>query len=108
MDFRTARALYKAINSSKLADLRQGLLESGVRYARLRTDWQLSSTAKRGELERPRTLAHNRFIDTCNILSRNMANNQEDVSWRETLGTDRKEIWDFACHLHCILGLAAR
>lgn len=36
-----------------------------------------------------------------------MANNGEDITWRKTLGDDRKIIGDFACYVHCILGIQA-
>ena len=55
-----------------------------------------------------RTAAHDRFIDTCHILSRNMRARGEDKAWRSLLGEDRKEIGDFACHLTAILGVRAR
>jgi hypothetical protein len=32
----------------------------------------------------------------------------ETNTWRELLGYDRKDIGDFACFIHCILGLSAR
>ena len=55
-----------------------------------------------------RTRAHNALIDCCNILSRNMRTAGEDNSWRVALGDDRKAIGDFACLLHCLLGISAR
>jgi len=55
-----------------------------------------------------KTVSHDAFIDSCNILSRNMAKAGEDNSWREVLGDNRKEIGDFACYLSCILGIKAR
>lgn len=55
-----------------------------------------------------RTRAHNAFIDACNILSRQMARPGEDVAWRARLRSDRKILGDFACYLHCLLGLKAR
>jgi len=59
-------------------------------------------------MDQRRTLAHNAFIDACNIMSRNMGKNDEDNSWRAALGEDRKVIGDFACYIHCFLGLEAR
>jgi hypothetical protein len=55
-----------------------------------------------------RTAAHNAFIDSCNILSRQMAKSEESTAWRGTLGTDRREIGDFACFIALFVGLAAR
>jgi len=79
-----------------------------VRYARIRVDWELSDQKNRKEMDEERTRAHNAFIDSCNILSRNLHQKSEDNTWREELGTDRREIGDFACFIHCILGLRAR
>lgn len=31
----------------------------------------------------------------------------EDASWWEQLGQNRQRIGDFACYIHCILGLKA-
>jgi hypothetical protein len=55
-----------------------------------------------------RTTAHNAFIDECNILSRAMAAAGESNGWRAEIGTDRKEIGDFACLLHAVIGIRAR
>jgi len=60
------------------------------------------------ELDQARRISHNAFIDTCNILSRNMIKEGEDASWRRLLGNDRKAIGDFACYLTCILAVQAR
>jgi hypothetical protein len=79
-----------------------------VRYARIRTDWRLSDPETRRSMDATRTAAHNALIDACNILSRNMAQHGESIAWRKRLGDDRKVIGDFACHLHCLLGLEAR
>jgi len=58
-------------------------------------------------MERHRTATHDTLIDACDILSRNMKKSGEDASWRALL-KERKEIGDFACYIHCVLGLAAR
>lgn len=89
-------------------DLLQDLIEAAVRYARLRVDWALRDREGRAALDPTRTAAHNALIDSCNILGRAMVRAGEDASWREALGDDRKVIGDMACHLHCVLGVAAR
>ena len=83
-------------------------MKSATRYARVRVDWERSSPDVRRDMDDERTRSHNTFIDSCNILSRNMAKIGEDNSWRQLLGDDRKTIGDFACYLHCLLGLKAR
>ena len=108
LTYDNARRCYGIICESALSSLRDDLFRKGVEYARVRAEWQLSSREERIELDQRRTLTHNTFIDACNILSRNMAKEGEDNSWRAELGDDRKIIGDFAFFLHCFLGLAAR
>ena len=88
--------------------LKRNLLTRAVQYARIRTDWALAPLDDRVEMDQPRRAAHNAFIDACNIMSRNMNKKGHAIAWRRRLGQDRKEIGDFACHLHCILGIMAR
>jgi hypothetical protein len=107
MDSDTARRLYRQIEATKLVELKKELLTFAVRYARLRTDWQLADVDERKGMDSHRTATHDALIDACNVLSRNMAKAGEDASWRATM-SDRKEIGDFACYIHCLIGLAAR
>ena len=104
----TAEEIYSGINSTKLADLRLELIKSAVNYARMRTDWELAFSGERSAMNSDRTICHNALISNCDILSRNMRNAGENIEWRRTMGDDRKEIGDFACLLHCILGINAR
>ncbi len=108
MDYEKAYSIFGDIQKTELTDLLDSLYGSAVRYARIRADWRLSTLDERKRVDSSRTIAHNAFIDACNILSRNMAKAGEDVSWRVELGEDRKNIGDFACYLHCILGIEAR
>lgn len=91
-----------------LVELRQDFLEKAVRYARIRTDWELAEQARQQELDEYRKRTHDALIDACNILSRAMAERGLDTSWRRCLGQDRKVIGDFACFIHCMLGIAGR
>jgi len=108
MEHSEAEQLVQAIETSSLNELRCVLFKAAVRYAHMRAAWQLASTADRAAMDLSRSKAHDVLIDACNILSRNMAARAEDVRWRAELGDDRKEIGDFACHLHAILGVRAR
>jgi len=100
--------IFKDIRTSKETELVTELIEYAVRYAQIRVEWQLSNAEKRIELDRARTLAHNAFIDSCNILSRAMEKLSEPTFWREQLGTDRKFIGDFACYIHFEISIRAR
>ncbi len=108
MNLETAGKIYDSIRASSHTELADDLIDAAIRYARIRTDWTLVAPEERRERDRQRTIAHDALIDSCNILSRNMAKAGEDFSWRSQLGDDRKVIGDFACCLHCILGLQAR
>jgi len=105
MNITMTQQIFEQIESTELIDLRNQLYESAIRYARIRTEWYLSTIEEKRRLSGARRMAHNCIIDDCNILSRNMAKIGEDVSWREDLGCDRRSIGDFACYLHCILGI---
>jgi hypothetical protein len=98
----------KEIGTSTDADLRSEMFELAIRYARLRVDWLQAGAGGDAVLGATRTRAHNAFIDSLNILSRQAAKSGKSIAWRERLGGDRKVIGDFACHFHAILGLRAR
>ena len=108
MEIYEAKEIYEAIRRSQWTSLADDLVGAAVKYARMRTDWVLSSANERREMDEARSRAHTAFIDCCNILSRNMANSGEDNNWRTLLSDDRKRIGDFACQLHCLLGITAR
>ena len=59
-------------------------------------------------MDAQRRSTHDALIDACNILSRGCVRAGRPIAWRGRLGEDRKEIGDFACHLHAILGILAR
>jgi len=108
MELGDASEIYEAIRRSQWTSLADDLVGAAVKYARIRTDWALSSVDERRVMDEARSRAHTAFIDCCNILSRNMAKSGEDNSWRTALGDDRKKIGDFACQLHCLLGIQVR
>jgi hypothetical protein len=108
METKKFKEILESIIPTKLTDLKTELFEYAIRYARIRTDWYLASDEKRRELGDTRTRAHDAFIDCFNILSRNMAQAEEDSTWRTKLGNDRKEIGDFACYVHYYLGIITR
>jgi hypothetical protein len=108
MDMTSARAIFDHLNSTTLGGLRDQALKAAVRYAHMRADWYSMSLEQRKEADRTRTAAHDAFIDSLNILSRNMAKAGEDVQWRADLGSDRKTIGDLACYIACLMGLKSR
>jgi len=108
MDMETAADILQMIRTTKLTDLRDDLIEHAVRYARMRVDYHLATTEQQSHLGADRTMCHNAFIASCDILARNMDKHGEDATWRQQMGTDRKVIGDFACWLHALLGIEAR
>ncbi len=108
MTLEEVRVIYEQMKSSKWDSLFDDLVSYAVRYARIRVDWMMASIEERREMEDLRTRAHNAFIDACEILRRNMEKAGEDDGWHKRIGDDRKSIGDFACHLHCLLGVMAR
>ncbi len=87
--------------------LKDDMILRAIRYARLRTDWALSDLSERKEMDGVRTAAHNALIDSCNILSRTMVRHEKSIQWRKELGEERKEIGEFACYVHVLIGLSA-
>ncbi|HVT87685.1 MAG TPA: hypothetical protein VHD56_02450 [Tepidisphaeraceae bacterium] len=108
MDYDAATEIYRQIRETSLTDLRDDVVATAARYARLRVDWVLADVDGRMALESDRTNCHNSLIAACDILSRNMSRAGEDIAWRKLLGEDRKRIGDFACFLHALLGVSAR
>lgn len=102
-----ARVILEHIQRTRLTQLRDAMFQAAIRYARMRTDWYLSTLEDRKSMDTSRSKAHDVFIDCCNILSRNMNKAGEDISWRAKLGDDRTTLGDFACYVHCLLGLRA-
>jgi hypothetical protein len=112
MNLEIAQRIYQQIQESQqeptLALLYRELLQAAVRYAGIRAVWTLTDREGRTAMDQERTHSHNRFIDACNILNRNMAKSGLNTEWRKLLGKDRKAIGDFACYVHLFLGLGAR
>ena len=103
-----ATTLLALRSSTSCQEALNELLESAIRYSRVRVDWAMLDQEGRRGFESVRTSAHEVLLDACNILSRGMLRAGESNAWRADLGTDRGFIGDVACQIHCLLGLAAR
>lgn len=108
MDYKDAERAWAAVKKTSGIESAGGFTRAAAVYAHIRALYRLADVSGKAELERRRSAAHNAFIDACNILSRTMAAAGEDNSWRAELGDGRKVIGDFACYLHCLLGLETR
>jgi len=105
LDYNTAFQAFQSVQDSKLSILKNSLFKAAIRYAEIRVQWQFLNKDERAEINQERTAAHNRFIDCCNILSKQQSIIYEDNGWRNNIGIDRKLIGDFACYLHCFIGI---
>jgi len=108
MNIIEVQTIYENFINSQHKQLVSSLLKLAIRYARLRVDWLMADIENRNAMEQERTAAHNAFISSCDIVSRNMLKTGEDAFWRKQIGADRKDIGDFACLLHAVMGLRAR
>jgi len=106
LDYQTAYHAFTAVQKSKLVELRKSLYKAAVHYASIRAEWEFHSIDDR--VDAARTIVHNRFIDSCNILSREQAKIGEDNSWRGVIGMERKLIGDWACYLNCFIRIKNR
>ena len=105
MNYIAAEKIYCTIKKTSLIELKNDLIKSAIKYAQIRAEWSQLSKKERIKKDKMRTISHNAFISTCNALSRNMGKLNEDNLWREILTNDRRIIGDFACYLHCIIGV---
>lgn len=104
-----AAIILETIDRSSVASAsRRSWLAAAARYAEIRVAWLLADSSERKALDAPRSAAHTAFIDECNILSRSMVAAGDSNAWRAVIGIEREDIGDFACLLHCVLGLRAR
>lgn len=55
-----------------------------------------------------RSMKHDAFITSLNVLARIAEKEGIDNSWRDDLGEDRKRIGDFACYISYITGISNR
>jgi hypothetical protein len=83
-------------------------LELAVEYAHIRAEWRLVTSEARMARNTGRTAAHDAMIAACDDLARAMGAAGEDDTWRPAVGTDRRDVGDFACQVHCLLGISAR
>ena len=102
-----AQSLYCQLSATTHVVLKSDRVAAAIAYAHVRAQWKLAGPEKRQEMDLMRSASHNAVIDACNILSRAMGDSNEDTSWRDALGNDRRSIGDFACHLQTVIALSA-
>jgi len=82
MTIEEAGKIMTKLEASSLKSFVDKLIATGIRYSRLRVDWWMLKPHARMELDQERTIAHNAFISSCDILARNMTENNEDENRR--------------------------
>lgn len=112
LQYQEALELYTAMtenlnrNDEDIVDLYNRLIEKAVRYAHIRAEWNTLSREEKLEKDESRTMAHDSFISSIDIISR--TEGEICSQWREKLGNDRKRIGDFACYISLFCSLEAR
>ncbi len=89
-------------------DFWKDFLKKAAEYAYIRNRWELMSNEEKMDEDEGRTLKHNGFITSVNVLSRIAEKEGVDNSWKEELGESRKRIGDFACFVTYITGISNR
>ena len=89
-------------------DFWNDFLRRAAEYTNVRNKWELMSQSERMDADSGRTLTHDGFITSVNVISRIAAKEGVDHSWREELGEERKRIGDFACFVAYITGISNR
>lgn len=83
-------------------------LKKACIYATTRQQWEFMPREERINKDSSRTITHNVFIDSINILARLLNSDGVETPWREQLGNQRKRLGDFACYVAYIIGLNNR
>lgn len=89
-----------------ILDLYNRMLQKAIRYSNIRAEWNFLSREKKMETDEYRTIVHNGFISSIDIIAR--IEKETGSQWRKRLTDDRKRIGDFACYLALFLAIDAR
>lgn len=110
-----AMKIYKELTESvakcKLDDkieLWDDFLRKAAEYTYIRNMWEHMDVEEKLEKDPSRSLKHDSFITSLNILARIAENEGVDNSWRKELGDERMRIGDFACFVTYIVGISNR
>jgi len=89
-------------------DFYDEMIKKACAYAKIRNDWEYMTREAKMDADQGRTMKHNSFIDSLNILNRLITNDGVSSDWREKLGDERKRIGDFACFIAYMTGISNR
>lgn len=86
--------------------LYDSMIEKAIRYTNTRAEWNTLTREERRDRDSSRSILHDAFISSINIIARTQG---EDGSvWRKRLTDERKRIGDFACYIALFKSLDAR
>lgn len=86
--------------------LYNSLIEKAIRYAHTRAEWTTLTRQEKINRDESRSLLHNSFISSIDIIARTQG--ESGSAWRKRLTEDRKRIGDFACYISLFKALEAR
>ena len=108
MTYQVAKDIFDTLSESRQREKVGIVMRLAIEYARLRVDHLIAAADRQPPIGHKRSQTHNALITAVNELAEAMESAYEDTVWRKLMGQDRKNIGDFACYVHCILGVEAR
>lgn len=93
-------------NDEDIIYLYNSLIEKAIRYAHIRAKWSSLTRQEKMDRDESRSLLHNSFISSIDIIAR--LQGDAGSVWRKRLTDDRKRIGDFACYITLFKALSAR
>ena len=112
LTYEEAKEIYSTINDKlewndeDIVGLYNDMISRAVRYANIRAGWNALSREQKAAQDPSRTMAHDAFIMSVNIVAR--SEGDVGTEWRKRLSDDRKRIGDFACYIALFQGIEAR
>ena len=112
LTYEEAKEIYSTINDNlewndeDIVGLYHDMVSRAVRYANIRAGWNALSREQKADQDPSRTMAHDAFIMSVNIVAR--TEGTVGAEWRKRLSEDRKRIGDFACYIALFQGIEAR
>ncbi|MFA5635174.1 MAG: hypothetical protein WC977_04635 [Anaerovoracaceae bacterium] len=84
------------------------LLKDAIDYSNIRAKWNFKTPGEKENAGKSRTNLHDVFISDIEIMARYAKSKGRDASFEEVLALDRKDVGDFACFVHAIIGIRCR
>lgn len=95
-------------NDEDWQELYTDFLDKAIEYAHIKARWSFMTPGELGGSNKNRSVQHDLVISSIAILARYAKSKGYDASWDTILDRDRRDIGDFACHIHAIIGIGRR